>query len=298
MNRPYNAPPRIEISPAAIGRLVGGGLLIFLLILAGSQATEVVEPGHRGVRVTLGRVSPVFLGEGLVVKAPFITRIHQVSVRQQTEEIRTECYSSDLQQVQAVLRVLYRVPETAVVALHREFEGDPFGALIAPRAIEALKEAASSQSAEMIVQNRELIKQGALDAVRKKLGTLTDGSPVVVVEDLLLSDLSLSSELNAAIEQKMTQREEAERAKFVQRQAEIEAETAIIKGKGDAEAIEIRGRALRENPAFIKLQIVEQWDGVSPQVVGGGGNGANVLVPLPDANRPRTPPAPAANRGR
>jgi prohibitin 2 len=94
-----------------------------------------------------------------------------------------------------------------------------------------------------------------------------------------LSDISLSPELNAAIEQKMTQKEEAERAKFAQRQAEIDAETAVIKARGEAESIQIRGEALRKNPALIKLQIVEKWDGTSPLVVGGDSS-SDILLPL------------------
>lgn len=274
----------ITISPKGMAGLIGGAVLLFAVIVAATSATTVVEPGSRGVRVTLGRVAPQFEGEGLKFKLPFITQIHQVSVRQQTVELRTECYSSDLQQVVATMRVLYRIPENAVVTLYREYDGEDYNkTLIQPRVIEALKEAASTQSAEMIVQNRESIKQQTLENARKKLGELPGGGPLILVEDTSLSDLSLSAELNAAIEQKMTQKEEAERARFVQRQIEIEAETAIIKARGEAEAIRIRGEKLRENPRFIDLQMVEKWDGVSPLVVGGeGGSGASILVPLSD----------------
>lgn len=275
-------PREITIPAKSLATIIGGAILVFVLVIAGSQATQVVEPGHRGVRVTLGKVSPTFEMEGFLVKPPFITTIHQVSIRQQTEELRTACYSSDLQQVKAIVRILYRVPESSVVSLFQEYQGDPFPTLIAPRVIEALKEVASMQSAEMIVQNRETIKLETLEALRRKIGDNRDAGPLVVIEDLTLSDLALSPELNAAIEQKMTQREEAERAKFVQRQAEIEAETAIIKARGEAESIQIRGRVLRENPAFIQLQIVEKWDGISPMVVGGQGDSTPVMVPLTD----------------
>jgi prohibitin 2 len=272
----------IYISPKTLALYIGGGLLVFILILAGSQVTEVIQPGYRGVAVTLGKVSPEFKGEGLVVKAPFISSIQQVSVRQQTEQLQMECYSADLQQVKASLRILYRIPESSVVAIYQQFEGDPFPALIAPRVIEALKEVASMQSAEMIVQQRERIKLDALNATREKIGTGPGGGPLLIVEDITLSDLALSAELNAAIEQKMSQREEAERAKYVQRQAEIEAETVVIKARGEGESIQIRGKALRENPAFVRWQIVEKWDGISPVVVGGDGRSTEIMMTMED----------------
>lgn len=275
----------IYISPRSLAIYVGGGLLVFLLILAGSQVTEVIQPGYRGVAVTLGKVSPEFKGEGLVVKAPFVSNIQQVSVRQQTEQLQMECYSADLQQVKASLRILYRIPESSVVAIYQQFEGDPFPNLIAPRVIEALKEVASTQSAEMIVQQRERIKLDALNATRQKIGTGPGGGPLLIVEDITLSDLALSPELNAAIEQKMTQREEAERAKYVQRQAEIEAETVVIKARGEGESIQIRGKALRENPAFVRWQIVEKWDGISPVVVGGDGRNTEIMMSMEELQR-------------
>ncbi|MBI1177967.1 hypothetical protein GC207_11090 [bacterium] len=284
----YGRPPKtITISPRTLGTYIGGAILLFVLIVAASSSTTVVEPGHRGVRVTLGRVSPTFESEGLKFKMPFITTINQVSVRQQTEELVTECYSSDLQQVKASMKILYRIPENAVVPLYRDYEGDDYQSLIAPRVVEALKEAASTQSAEMIVQNRDAIKLQTLQGTREKLGELPNGAgPVISIEDITLSDLALSAELNTAIEQKMTQKEAAEQARFVQKQSEIEAQTAIIKAKGEAESIQIRGKALRENPAFLKLQIVEKWDGTSPLVVGGDSNsGANILVPMNDLKR-------------
>jgi prohibitin 2 len=282
-----NMPPELPVSQRTLAIIIGAGFLIFLLLIAGSQATEVVEPGNRGVRVTLGKVSPMFEGEGFLVKPPFLTTIVQVSIRQQTEELSTEFYSSDLQQVKAMMRILYRIPEGSVVPLFQAYEGNVFQSLVSPRVIEALKEVASKQSAEMIVQNRELIKVQTLTAVREKIGMTPEGSPLVMIEDITLADLTLSSELNAAIEQKMTQREEAERARYIQRQTEIEAETAIIRAKGEAESIQIRGSALRENPSFIKLQIVEAWDGNSPAVVGGGdGDGTSMLMALPELQRP------------
>jgi len=277
--RPINIPDKKMLG------LIGGAIVIFIAVIAASQATQVVEPGHRGVRVTLGKVSPVFEQEGLVIKPPFITQIHQVSIQQQTEELACELYSSDLQQVNAKLRILYRVPEGSVVNLFQNFDGDPFPTLIAPRVVEALKEVASMQSAEMIVQNRETIKLEALESTRKKIGETSGAGPIVVIEDITISDLTLSPELNAAIEQKMAQREEAEQAKFVQRQAEIEAQTAIIKARGDGEAISIRGKALRDNPAFIQLEIVDKWDGISPVVVGGEGDAAKVMLPLAELEK-------------
>ncbi|HTR41406.1 MAG TPA: hypothetical protein VMH87_07290, partial [Pseudomonadales bacterium] len=85
-----------------------------------------------------------------------------------------------------------------------------------------------------------------------------------------------------AIEAKMVQEQEADKAKFTQQKAQIDADTTVITAKGEAEAMKVRGEALKENPNYIQLQIVEKWDGKSPLVVGNGASGANILLPLGD----------------
>ncbi len=263
-------------------RLIGVAVLIFVSVVLASQMTFIVPPGYRGIEVTLGKVSSEFKSEGFGMKKPLITRVIPVSVRQQTRSVKADCFSSDLQQVNMLLQILYRIPQESVVRIYQQFAGDPFDSLISPRVKEATKEVTASQSAEQIVKKREEIKTHALAAAREKIGSL------LVIEDLVIENISLSRELEAAIEQKMVQEQEAAKSKFIQQKAEIEANTAIIRAKGEAEAIRIRALAIKDNPNLIQLQIVEKWDGKTPLVVGGqGAGGANVLLPLGDLEKAR-----------
>ena len=246
-------------------------VVVLAIVLIGG--TFVIPPGHRGVLVTMGKVSPVFAPEGLGFKLPIVTTVIPISVRQQTTVAKSECYSSDLQQITVELRVLYRIPESMIVKMFRDYYGDPFDSLIAPRGSEALKEVTALQSAEQIVKRREEVKAKTLEAARAKVGDL------LVIEDVVIQNVALSNELETAIEAKMVQEQEAAKAKFTQAKAEIEAQTAVIRAKGEAEAIRVRGRAVQDNPGLVQLQIVEKWNGVSPLVVGGG-SGANILLPV------------------
>lgn len=290
--QPFNGSRDGDLDPRVVKRLLGVAILVFAGVILASQATYVVQPGTRGVEVTLGTVSPDFKPEGFALKQPFITSILPISIRQQTRPMPAECYSSDLQQVKMEVHVLYRVPEHSVVKIFQEYAGEPFDNLIAPRVQEAMKEVAATQSAEQIVKNREEIKNRALELARKKIG-----AHFLEVVDLVIFNLALSNELETAIEMKMVQEQEAEKAKFTQLKAQIEANTAIIRAKGEAEAIQVRGTALRANPDFIKLQILQNWNGRSPLVVGGSGSGSNVLLSLEDlARRAAQKPAAPVNR--
>ena len=288
--RDFDTSAIAEIDPRTLARWVGLAVLVFVVILLASSATYIVQPGFRGVAVTLGTVSQQFKPEGFGFKQPFITTVVPLSIRQRTQPMPAECYSSDLQQVKMEVHVLYRVPERSVVKIYQDFAGEPFDSLIAPRVQEALKEVAATQSAEQIVKNREEVKQKALVLARSKIGT-----NFLDVVDLVIYNLTLSPELAAAIEMKMVQEQEAAKAKFTQLKAQIDADTAIIRGKGEADAIQVRGTALKANPDFIKLQILQNWNGRSPLVVGASGSGANLLLSIDDLSRHL---GPATNRSR
>ncbi|MSU28032.1 MAG: prohibitin family protein [Pedosphaera sp.] len=283
--RPFAAPPNNAMNPNFMPKLIGAGLLVFALVLLGSSSSYMVDPGTRGIKVTLGKTAEQFLPEGFGFKAPFITTIVPVNIRQKTMAVKADCFSSDLQQVSLEVRVLYRVPESSVVQIYKEFAGDPFDSLIAPRVQEALKEVTASQTAEQIVKNREEIKQKAITAAKLKIGTL------LTLVDVVIRNIDLSPELERAIEAKMVAEQQAAQARFTQGQTQTEAETAIIRASGEAKAITVRGEALKLNPAFLRLQIVERWNGKSPLVVPADANntGAALLLPLGPAEKPAAP---------
>jgi regulator of protease activity HflC (stomatin/prohibitin superfamily) len=58
------------------------------------------------------------------------------------------------------------------------------------------------------------------------------------------------------------------------------AESTLLKAKAEAEAIRIKGDALRENPRLVELAAVEKWNGTMPQFVG---SGAMPFIAVPQA---------------
>lgn len=257
-------------------RLAAIAVVVFVFVILASTSTYVVEPGTRGVKVTLGKTETKFLPEGFGFRTPFVTRVEPVNVKQRTRSVTAACFSSDMQQVQMELNVLFRVPQESVVQIYRDFAGDPFESLISPRVQEAVKEVTALLTAEQIVKKREEIKDKTMAAARTKIGSM------LMVEDIVIKNLDLSNELERAIEAKMVAEQQAVQAKFTQIQTQTEAETAVIRARGEADAIRARGEALKLNPEFVRLQIVERWNGKSPLVVPGnpGAGPAELLLPL------------------
>lgn len=271
--------------PPFLPKLIAVAVVLLVVVIIGAASSYIIQPGTRGVKITLGKAEDKFLSEGFGFRTPFITQIVPVLIKQRTVTLQADCFSSDLQQVTVEVRVLYRVPEASVVQIFRQYAGDPFDSLIAPRVQEALKEVTAALTADLIVKRRDEVKTNAIAAARAKIGEILD------VKDIVIRNIQLSKELEAAIEAKMVAEQEAARARFTQVQTKVEAETAVIRAEGEAKAIRVRGEALKLNPAFLRLQVVEKWNGKSPLVVPADPNnsGPNLLLPLGAIEHPPKP---------
>ncbi len=270
------------MSPIGIARLAGIAIFLLLLLIVATSGTFIVPPGHRGIMVTLGKVTAAFKPEGFGFKIPFITTVIPMSVQQSTSDMQAAVISKDLQEVRTALKVLYRIPEQSAVQIYQQFKGDPFLSLIQPRVDEAIKEITKEHTAQEIVQKRAAIKQRTLENARRKVGD------ILTLVDVVLVDISLSENLEAAIERKMVQEQEANKAVFEQQKAQIDAQIAVVRARGEAESIKIRGEALSRNPELIDLEIVRKWTGQTPRVVSGDASGAKMILPLGPAPLPVT----------
>ena len=163
-----------SLHPTQVAKIAGGAILVFLLVLGGSSSTYVFEPGHRGVLVTLGKVSPVFRPEGFGLELPFISRVEPQLVRRQTASMEAACYSSDLPQVVIDVEVLCREKIGSLLILEDVMLKDTRLTRVLENAIEAKmvqeQEAAraqfSQQQAEIEAETLVIQAKGEADAIR------------------------------------------------------------------------------------------------------------------------------------
>jgi len=80
---------------ASLPMLIFGAVLVFLAVVFLSTTSYIVQPGTRGIKVTLGKAEDKFLPEGFGLKAPFITTIVPVNVRQRTVAVKADCERSE-----------------------------------------------------------------------------------------------------------------------------------------------------------------------------------------------------------
>lgn len=72
--------------------------ILFVAFIVFCNPIAIVGVGERGVKVTLGKVSPESYSEGIHFVMPFIQKIKVMNVKTQKLSTPTEVYTKDIQQ--------------------------------------------------------------------------------------------------------------------------------------------------------------------------------------------------------
>ncbi len=139
--------------------------------------------------------------------------------------------------------------------------------------------------AEAVTEGKD--KGADKDSPAAKLPDVTTPEPVVpdpeylvYIEDFPINNMDLSDELEQAIELKQIKEQEALAKSYELTKAKKDAEITVVAAKAEAEAVRIKGQALKSSPEVIELEISKKWDGKTPSTVVVGKGGGNVLLPL------------------
>lgn len=154
---------------------------------------------------------------------------------------------------------------------------------------DALVKEASSLPVESIYGNG---KVKLIQAVEDQVKRQVNGTGIVVEKISWISDLSLPAAVTQAINAKIqaTQMAQQRQNEVAQAQAEAAKAVAVARGEADsrllnaeaeAKAIQIRGDALRNNPALVSLTLAEKWDGHYPAtLITSEGQGQILQIPV------------------
>lgn len=286
---------------------VGVAVLILLLMIGGSFF-EVVEPGHRGVKVVFGDMTQESLDEGLHFKAPW-TDIYEISVRESIVESAVGAASSDLQSVSTKVAVNYRGDPDMVWWLYSNIGVSVLSwesTKLNPIVQETVKAVTAKYTAENLIKNREAVKKSIEDTIitRAKQSNL-------FVTAVNITDFSFSQAFDRAIEAKVQAEQDFLRSQNELKKEEVEAQKTVVKAEADkkirelkaqgerlateeaaaasskqielvsiaeAEAIKRTADAQAEankallatlDPRILEFKKLEKWDGALPRVSGG-----------------------------
>ncbi len=238
--------------------------VVFLIVIIANCFT-IIDAGHTGVVVTLGKVNDEVLQEGLHFKVPFIQKIVKIDNRIVKLEVDTEAFSKDLQTVATTLAINYRVDTAKSYSIYKNIGAEYESVLVAPAVNEVLKAITAQYTAEESVTNRSLISDGLIQGLNEKLNSIG-----LYITDVNIINFDFSEAFITAIEEKQVAQQQLLKAETEKQtaitNAEAQAETTRIKAEAEAEANNKIKASLNDD--IIRSKFYEKWDGKLPEAMG------------------------------
>lgn len=258
-----------------------GGILAAVILLVGFNSFVIINPGEAGVISILGKARDGALLEGLHFKPPLVSKVDVYDVTVQKFEVPAQSATKDLQDLSGSFAINFRLDPTEVVEIRRK-QGtlrNVVAKIIAPQTQESFKIAAARRTAEESITQRSELKSDfdtALTERLKKYG--------IIILDTSVIDLNFSKEFANAVEDKQIAEQRAQRAVYIAREAEQEAQAEINRAQGKAEAQRLLAETLKAQggPLVLQKEAIEAWregGAQMPKVLVMGGD-SNAGVPF------------------
>ncbi len=262
------------------GVLIGAGALVFLLVFFTPWVQ--VGAGQRGIVMNFGAVQDQVLDEGLHLRIPIMQDIILMDVKVQKVETDAAAASADLQDVSSRVALNYHVVPDKANVVYQKIGIQFRERIIDPAILEVVKAVTAKYTAEELITKRPAVSEAMRLALMERLienNIAVDAFSIVI--------FSFSKVFTEAIEAKQTAEQLALKAKRDLDRIRIEAEQKITAAKAEAESLRLQKANI--SPDLLELRkieanmkAIEKWDGILPQVTGGG---AIPLIGLGDMNK-------------
>ncbi len=243
--------------------IIAVAVLFAIVVIA--NCFTIVDAGHTGVVVTLGKVNEGVLQEGLHFKAPFVQKVIKIDNRIVKLEVDTEAFSKDLQTVSTTLAINYRVDTDKSYSIYKNIGASYEAVLVSPAVNEVLKAITAQYTAEESVTNRSLISDGLIKGLNEKLNNIG-----LYITDVNIINFDFSEAFITAIEEKQVAQQQLLKAETEKQtaitNAEAQAETTRIKAEAEADANNKIKASLNDD--IIRSKFYDKWDGKLPEAMG------------------------------
>ena len=239
-------------------------VILFIVFVMFCNPMAIVGVGERGVKVTLGRVSPQSYSEGVHFVTPFISKIKVMNVKTQKVNIATEVYTKDIQQAKISYVINYNLMPQYAHQMYREVGMNYVDNILMPVVEGNIKDVIGRWNAQDLVANRAVATADILAKLQNQLK-----ERYINITSFQIIDINYSEVFEKAIESKVTAEQEALKAKNKTVQVEEEARQKLISAQAEAQSMKIRATALTQNKALVEYEAVQKWDGKLPEYMMG-----------------------------
>jgi len=268
-----------NLSRAALRLLSGAFIFILVVSLAGGCMTTTIGSGEGAVKYSVfgGTDLDKRYGEGLQIHAPWVSLIrYDVRVQEQLEDV--DALSSNGLSIGMDASIRWRPQPDNLADLHVTYGEDYFRKLVQPELRSAVREIVGQYTPEELYSTRRTELQEAIyEQVRDAVADEN-----VVVDAVLIRDVTLPDQIRTAIENKLKEEQEAERYQFTLEKERLEAERKEIEANGQAEFQRIITQSLTTQ--FLRFKGIEATQALanSPNsktvVIGSGGDGLPIIL--------------------
>ncbi|MBK5283817.1 MAG: prohibitin family protein [Bacteroidia bacterium] len=246
--------------------IIGAMLLVLLMFKPWVQ----IDAGERGVLLNFGAVQDKVLDEGMHFRIPIMQQVIMMDVKVQKTQTDASSASSDLQDVTLSVALNYHIMPDKANVVYQTIGIEFKERIIDPAIQEVTKAVSAKYSAEELITKRPSVSTAMKESLSEKLMVSN-----IAVDAVSIVTFSFSKVFMDAIEAKQTAEQHALKAKRDLDRIKIEAEQTVAAATAEAEALRLQ--KMNISPDLIELRkieanlkAIEKWNGILPQVTGGG----------------------------
>ena len=233
--------------------LVMGIVGLIFVVLFGSSMFKTIDPGEKGIlfhKFSGGLDKETIYGQGFHVIAPWNTLyIYDVKIHETFEKM--EVLSNNGLSIQIDLSFRYMPVQEKIGYLHDEIGRNYLERIIKPEIRSVTREVIGNYAPEELYST----KREAIEDEIEALTRVKVAGKYLLIDAILIRDVTLPQTLRTAIEQKLKQEQESLEYEFKIDKARKEAERKEIEATGIAEFQKIVNRTI--TPQLLKWKGIE-----------------------------------------
>ena len=258
-------------------RLIGFGVIAFVLVILLFSSITRVDTGHVGVLTLFGRVTGETLGEGIHLINPLKTN-NEMSVQTQTIKESASVPSSEGLMMALDTSLIFHLNPDRAAEVFQKIGSDYQDKVVENQLRSAIRESTASHTANALYTGeREIVAKQIQERISEDLAKRG-----ITVEAVLLRDIQLPATLKASIEAKQQAEQEALAMNFRLQKETQEAQRKRIEAAGVRDFQQIVAQGI--TPSLLEWKGIEATENLAKSanskvvVIGNNKNGLPLIL--------------------